>query len=622
MKKGTFLILFSLFLGGMFAQEPVGLLPDGVIAVIDNTRRTTQEKNLVVVGTKEVGYKAFFAAKNDEFGEELWVTDGTPEGTKMVKDINPGPGSSNVNWMARFNDKVVFAADDGTHGMEAWISDGTEDGTYMIKDIHEISDANPRGFTQVNENQFIFGAMNFESQTMFEGRPMHWLYVSDGTEEGTELIYECEVRWRGQENTSWFSAWLRVGRKVFFKARDLENNYGEELWITDGTTEGTYMVKDINTEPNPNDPTKTMGSAVDAMTNYYNQKLIFKAFSIEANNEPWVSDGTEAGTFMIKDTDPRFNDTGFPLGGGWSDCGERPYKGRVYGRGKYPEVGCELGATNGELDNFQVWDIAVNEPTADNQSFPDPGVVFDGFYIFCANWGTVAELPNNWGGEMSYTDGENVYLQYDFNPGRGSHWIKELTVVAGSAYWWNEANNPPEYRQKLMRLDYVLERPDNGHIPVRVSDFDAAGDRVHTIRNLNGTVLFCRRFGDENNNFLYSYFYRKPGYSDELHYDNLDLAITFEPFTDDDYYGVGINTKKMQPKPSLVIYPNPTSTNFQFSINDKVIDMKIFDMSGRLVQTETDFRNNTVNVNSLKTGIYNVMVTGTKGNYVTKLVIK
>ncbi len=143
MKKRTLLCVISLLtVGGVFAQTlpdgMVSLLPSGVKANINDTRKATQYKNLVVAGEKSKGYKAFFAASDETHGEELWVTDGTAAGTRMVKDINPGTGSSDVNWMARFNDKVVFAANDGQNGMELWISDGTEAGTKMVQDIHEF----------------------------------------------------------------------------------------------------------------------------------------------------------------------------------------------------------------------------------------------------------------------------------------------------------------------------------------------------------------------------------------------------------------------------------------------------------------------------------------------------
>lgn len=224
MKKSTFLLLTTILVaGGAVSQTlPEGmtsLLPEGVKANIATEQKGSKKKDLVVAGEKSKGYKAFFAASDAVNGEELWVTDGTKQGTHMVKDIWPGSSGSNVNYLTRFNDKVVFGADDGENGMELWISDGTAEGTYMVKNVHEFASSDPRGFTQVNETQFIFGAKNFDSENYDTARgPQWWLYVSDGTEEGTELIYECDTRFPGQSyGTTWTTPYCRVGRKVFLK---------------------------------------------------------------------------------------------------------------------------------------------------------------------------------------------------------------------------------------------------------------------------------------------------------------------------------------------------------------------------------------------------------------------
>src|SRR5262245_19861264 len=87
----------------------------------------------------ELNGKLYFFADDGVHGRELWSTDGTDLGTQLVKDINPGAGAANYWYatkeMARVGDHRVFAADDGVHGSELWISDGTADGTQMLKDI-------------------------------------------------------------------------------------------------------------------------------------------------------------------------------------------------------------------------------------------------------------------------------------------------------------------------------------------------------------------------------------------------------------------------------------------------------------------------------------------------------
>src|SRR6516225_655075 len=73
-----------------------------------------------------VGSTIFFSATDGPLrGVELWRSDGTRAGTRIVKDINFGPGSSNPNYLTNVNGTLFFTADDGTHGAELWKSDGT-----------------------------------------------------------------------------------------------------------------------------------------------------------------------------------------------------------------------------------------------------------------------------------------------------------------------------------------------------------------------------------------------------------------------------------------------------------------------------------------------------------------
>lgn len=66
----------------------------------------------------QIGTITFFTASLEEFGSELWRTDGTDEGTYMVKDINPGLYSSSVSGIKEMNGVLFFIASDGVHGNE------------------------------------------------------------------------------------------------------------------------------------------------------------------------------------------------------------------------------------------------------------------------------------------------------------------------------------------------------------------------------------------------------------------------------------------------------------------------------------------------------------------------
>ena len=60
----------------------------------------------------------YFQASDGVHGRELWRSDGTAEGTYMVKDINLGPDDSNPSDLTIFNGAIYFAAEDATTGGE------------------------------------------------------------------------------------------------------------------------------------------------------------------------------------------------------------------------------------------------------------------------------------------------------------------------------------------------------------------------------------------------------------------------------------------------------------------------------------------------------------------------
>jgi ELWxxDGT repeat protein len=67
------------------------------------------------------GGHLFFRADDGLHGLELWTTDGTPEGTALVKDVNPGPdGSLPGSLTTAPTGELFFAAADGAHGRELW----------------------------------------------------------------------------------------------------------------------------------------------------------------------------------------------------------------------------------------------------------------------------------------------------------------------------------------------------------------------------------------------------------------------------------------------------------------------------------------------------------------------
>ena len=123
----------------------------------------------------------YFKACDRTHGSELWRSDGTSRGTRMVKDINVGSASSSPYGFTAVNGILYFGADDGIHGWELWRSDGTARGTGLVKDIEPGSNStSPGGFAALNGT--LFFSIYHPSTYSYE------LWRSDGTDVGTTLV--------------------------------------------------------------------------------------------------------------------------------------------------------------------------------------------------------------------------------------------------------------------------------------------------------------------------------------------------------------------------------------------------------------------------------------------------
>jgi ELWxxDGT repeat protein len=240
-------------------------------------------------GFTNVDGTAIFAANDGTTGSELWRSNGTGASTTLVRDINPGtsgaiPGYVPSANLITVNGTVFFVASDGIHGFELWKSDGTAGGTTLVKDINPGADSSdPEELTNVN------GTLFFSARDRTSGLA---LWKSDGTAAGTTLVKNIDP-----------VLLTNVNGTLFFRADD--GTSGLELWKSDGSVAGTTLVKDIN----PGGGYE--GSSIPNFLTDADGTLFFSADDGIHGSELWKSDGTSAGTTLVKDVN---TGVGYPVG--------------------------------------------------------------------------------------------------------------------------------------------------------------------------------------------------------------------------------------------------------------------------------------------------------------------
>jgi ELWxxDGT repeat protein len=109
----------------------------GTVFLKEIFSREALEGELLPFFQTAAGGLFYFTALDRAVGMELFVSDGTPAGTRLVHDIFPGNHSFDPApiQLTAVGDRVFFTADDGIHGRELWVSDSTTEGTRLVLDL-------------------------------------------------------------------------------------------------------------------------------------------------------------------------------------------------------------------------------------------------------------------------------------------------------------------------------------------------------------------------------------------------------------------------------------------------------------------------------------------------------
>ncbi|WP_083926323.1 T9SS type A sorting domain-containing protein [Neolewinella persica] len=207
-------------------------------------------------------------------------------------------GSSSPIEFTRLND-TEFVFQGFVSGFELGnlhVSDGTEAGTNKVGTV-----------TAQGQMIHFQGRVYFAGTDFAGGQATIGLWVTDGTAEGTELVFASEAG----------SATFPLDPKDFFVLdtlllfSGLTITHGTELWRTDGTAAGTRLIADVN--PDGDGYAGGEPTVVDSI-------LYFAGYTPDAGVEPWRTDGTPEGTWMIADMNPGPQNSGaafFTASGGF-----------------------------------------------------------------------------------------------------------------------------------------------------------------------------------------------------------------------------------------------------------------------------------------------------------------
>lgn len=288
-------------------------------------------------GFVTVAGRLLFGGDDSEHGNELWASDGTEQGTGLVKDIRPGRDGSGPFSLVTMGDTAYFMARRAGRGWDLWSSDGTANGTQVVATVYTESpsfdDLRPPKITVAGDELYFVG------RDAEHGRE---LWVSDGTRDGTGVAVDLAP---GSDSSVVGDPVAAAERPFFTVSTD---DQGEELWSTDVGGDGFALVREIS--PGRPSGVKSELTAIGSQVWFFGDDGLH-------HTEPWVSDGTSTGTRMVKNIGPDDGEGG-PTGSlaGSARFARSGSKIMFVARG--PDAGEELWGSDGTVGGTaQVLDL-------------------------------------------------------------------------------------------------------------------------------------------------------------------------------------------------------------------------------------------------------------------------
>jgi ELWxxDGT repeat protein len=195
-----------------------------------------------------VGRRIYFAADDCRHGMEPWSTDGTPGGTVLVADIEPGKGWSSPSGFAQLGSKLYF-----------FVRDGSPSGLWKLEGgrASPVPDFPPLDPEEYAGRLLTWkGALYFWTETAQSEFPMAHLWRSDGTGAGTVRVGAWAIHLDGDLVAFKDALYFLGDSAIPDEVKDLASLAAvvfhpapaSQIWRTDGTSQGTVQVADFEGE--------------------------------------------------------------------------------------------------------------------------------------------------------------------------------------------------------------------------------------------------------------------------------------------------------------------------------------------------------------------------------------
>lgn len=553
---------------------------------------------------------AWFIAYTYNTGYQVFRSDGTDVGTFSVKDIGYNYSDySAPTQLTAYNNKLYFSGDDGS-GRRLWESDGTFDGTIVSANFNDvfiqhdnINIYTNKPFPVLNNVLYLAGytladggglykynALNAGGITLVKdlttGLETDYVAPDEMCAVNNVLYFRVVNNTGGLHDELWSTdgetantqpvklfapgeyaySYYKGGGTLYFIEHD--NVYGTELWKSNGTGAGTTIVKDI---------IPGAGSSFPYYLTFCNSKLIFNAADNDHGYELWTSDGTNTGTTLVKDINT-YSD-GSNAGFGYKGLGSTG--DAVVFNAFTPSLGGELYKSDGTLAGTVLLNDIAGGP---DWSFPNAFLFKNNVNYFIGDNaigtsfyktdGTSAGLKR----VAAYINRDNYYVvNFNVTDNGQLFYVLGNKLSGGYELWHSDGTDASGIllNSFIYDNDYVVIIGNTGYF--------AAGDYDHgyELWKSDGTVAGTKLVKDINAGYNGSYPYSLFVYNKNIYFGAYDgFGLNYSLFKSDGTEKGTVKLKNITPASFFERFADPTSQIFCISNNTLYFNATDFNAYG------------------------------------------